>query len=232
VLLQAANPDKKDLPKKSTINTYLLANDLVIVKLLKRPLLSQRNRQKRIEFAKKHLGNVDELIDATIWSDETTVRKCPKDKTITYRVHSSVEKESLPFNHQIQMGGFSVMFWGCISVWGIGPLVALEGNQNQHSYCEMLKNHFINEFKAAKDMYGIDFVFMQDNAPCHKTRKVDDFLQKNGIPTLEWPPQSPDLNPIENIWNIIKARRDKKFGIPANREELIDQIFTIWEELD
>jgi hypothetical protein len=169
VLLQAANPDKKDLPKKSTINTYLLANDLVIVKLLKRPLLSQRNRQKRIEFAKKHLGNVDELIDATIWSDETTVRKCPKDKTITYRVHSSVEKESLPFNHQIQMGGFSVMFWGCISVWGIGPLVALEGNQNQHSYCEMLKNHFINEFKAAKDMYGIDFVFMQDNAPCQNT---------------------------------------------------------------
>jgi hypothetical protein len=49
----------------------------------------------------------------------------------------------------------------------------------------MLKNHFINEFKAAKDMYGIDFVFMQDNAPCHKTRKVDDFLQKNGISTLE-----------------------------------------------
>ena len=45
-------------------------------------------------------------------------------------------------------------------------------------------------------------------------------------------PQSPDLNPIENIWNIIKARRDKKFGIPANWEELIDQIFTIWEELD
>jgi hypothetical protein len=46
VLLQAANPDKKDLPKKSTINKYLLANDLVIVKLLKRPLVSQRNRQK------------------------------------------------------------------------------------------------------------------------------------------------------------------------------------------
>jgi hypothetical protein len=230
--LQAQFSGEKDLPKKSTINNFLIENKLVVVKLLKRPLVNERNKQKRLDFAKKHLQNVDTLIDATIWSDETTVRKAPKDKEITFRVHSSVDKEFLPFNHQIQMGGFSVMFWGCISVWGIGPLVALEGSQNQHTYCEMLKNHFIDEFNAAKEEFGIDFQFMQDNAPCHKTRKVDDFLQRNGIPTLEWPPQSPDINPIENIWNIIKARRNKKFGMPANRDELIDQIFTIWDELE
>jgi hypothetical protein len=230
--LQAQFPDEKDLPKKSTINNFLLKNKLVVIKLLKRPLVSERNKQKRLDFAKKHLEDVDTLIDATIWSDETTVRKAPKDKGITFRVHSLVDKESLPFNHQIQMGGFSVMFWGCISVWGIGPLVALEGSQNQHTYCEMLKNHFIDEFKAAKEEFGIDFQFMQDNAPCHKTRKVDDFLRTNGIPTLEWPPQSPEINPIENIWNIIKARRNKRFEMPTNREELIDPIFTIWDELE
>lgn len=223
---------EKDLPHKTTINNFLLENKLVVVRLLKRPLVSERNKQKRLDFAMKHLEDVDTLIDATIWSDETTVRKAPKDKVITYRVHSSVDKESLPFNYQIQQGGFGVMFWGCISVWGIGPLVALEGSQNQHTYCELLKDHFIDEFKAAKQEYGIDFAFMQDNAPCHKTRKVDDFLRRNGIPTLEWPPQSPDLNPIENIWNIIKARRAKRFGMPANRDELIDQIFTIWNGLE
>ena len=57
------------------------------------------------------------------------------------------------------------------------------------------------------------------------------FLERKGIPTLDWLPQSPDLNPIENIWNIIKARRYKKFGIPRSKEELIEQIFSIWEEL-
>jgi hypothetical protein len=185
-----------------------------------------------MDFAKKHLQDVDTLIDATIWSDETTVRKAPKDKEITYRVHSTADKESLPFNFQIQMGGFSVMFWGCISVWGCRPLVALEGTQNQPTYCEMLKNYLFDEFKAAKEELGINFQFMQDNAPCHKTHKVDVFLKRNRIPTLNWPPQSPDINPIENIWNIIKAHRNKIFGLPYNRYELVEQIFNIWEALE
>ena len=203
-----------------------------MTKLLNKPFVSEKIKQKRIEFAKKHLQDADYLIDSTIWSDETTVRKAPKGTNLTFRVHSSVEKEDFPFNYQIQMGGFSVMFWGCVSVCGIGPLVALEGSQNQHTYCEMLKNYFLPEFNAAKQLYGIDFVFMQDNAPCHKTRKIKDFLEKNGIPTLEWPPQSPYMNPIENIWNIIKTRRWKKYGMPSTRNELINQIFEIWDNLE
>jgi hypothetical protein len=48
---------------------------------------------------------------------------------------------------------------------------------------------------------------------------------------LDWPPQSPDFNPIENIWNIIKTRRYKKFGIPHLKVELIEQSLKMWEEL-
>ena len=75
-------------------------------------------------------------------------------------------------------------------------------------------------------------VFMQDNAPCHKTNLVMDFLARNRIQTLDWPPQSPDLNPIENLWAIVKARRFKKFGIPRTRIELIEQIFEMWNAID
>ena len=59
-----------------------------------------------------------------------------------------------------------------------------------------------------------------------------DFLAENNVETLDWPPQSPDMNPIENLWAIIKARRKKKSGVPKTREELIEQIFDIWNSID
>src|SRR5689334_19726963 len=104
------------------------------------------------------------------------------------------------------------MFWGCFSAFGSGPLVALEGNQNQYTYKETLQEYLLPEIEAAKREFGIDMTFMRDNAPCHKTNLIQDFLTRNKILTLDWPPQSPDMNPIENLWAIIKARRQKKFG--------------------
>jgi len=230
--LQKLYPEKTDLPKRTCIHSFCNLNGLIIIKLLKRPLVSDKNRIKRLEFAMKHLEDPEDLIDRTLWSDETSVRKAPNGKNVYYRVHNSVKKEDLPFNCQIQGGGFSVMFWGVFSIWGFGPLVALEGTQNQHTYVELLKEYLVPEINFARDKLKIELQFMQDNAPCHKTKKVDNFFSTHSIEVLDWPAQSPDLNPIENIWNIIKFRRKKKFGFPRTKEELIDQIFEIWNSLE
>jgi len=120
------------------------------------------------------------------------------------------------------------MFWGCFSKVGLGPLVALEGNMTGEKYIELLEATLIPELAAA----GRPMTFMQDNAPCHTANLVKAFMAENDIETLPWPAQSPDMNPIENLWAIIKARRQKKFGFPKSKSDLIEQIFDIWDNID
>jgi transposase len=74
--------------------------------------------------------------------------------------------------------------------------------------------------------------FMQDNAPCHTANVVKAFMAQNDIEVLPWPPQSPDMNPIENLWAIIKTKRQKKYGLPQTKAELIEQIFDIWDNIE
>ena len=155
------------------------------------------------------------------------VRSFSNSNDVFVKTNTGVSRNNLPVNPQVQNGGVSVMFWGCFSRLGLGPLAAIEGSMNSESYQEILDELLLPELRAA----GVPMVFMQDNAPCHKSRTVLDFLADNGLQTLPWPAQSPDLNPIENLWAIIKARLKKNFGIPT-KNELIDQIFTIWNDID
>ena len=218
----------KAIPSKTTMQSILNSSGFKMIKLLNKTLIWPRNQLKRVQFCNKHKYYGPAFWDSVIWSDETTVRQRPQGKEMIVRVHSSNLDSMDMINPQIHSGGFSVMFWGCFSQLGLGPLVAIQGTMNSQNYLELLRDYVLPELNAA----GQPMIFMQDNAPCHKARVVMDFLAENNIRTLNWPPQSPDMNPIENLWAIIKDQRNDKFGMAQSKQELIDQIFTIWNEID
>jgi hypothetical protein len=122
-------------------------------------MIHERNQKKRVEFALERRTEMPHFWRRVIWSDETTVRSIPTSQVMLSWVHSSTLVEDRPINAQVHSGGFSVMFWGCFSWYGLGPLVALEGNMNSVSYIELLKEHLILEIQAA----GIPMIFMQES---------------------------------------------------------------------
>lgn len=69
-------------------------------------------------------------------------------------------------------------------------------------------------------------VFMQDSAPCHTALSIRKFLMEKNIPLLPWPGNSPDLNPIENLWSIVK-RRIRSENI-TTKLQLIDRLISVW----
>lgn len=74
-----------------------------------------------------------------------------------------------------------------------------------------------------------DCIFQQDNDPKHTANKTKQYLLNYHVPTLPWPSQSPDLNPIENLWSILDER--VKNRQPSNEEDLFEVIKTAWNAL-
>ena len=77
--------------------------------------------------------------------------------------------------------------------------------------------------------YGDQYWFQNDGAPCHRAKIVSEWKEEHGVMCLDWPPQSPDLNPIENLWGDIKhALRNRA---PSNLGELEANIVDIWNNI-
>lgn len=117
--------------------------------------------------------------------------------------------------------------WGCISTSGVGELVFIEDILDKNKYLDLLKQNLIKS--ATKMNIANHFKFYQDNDPKHKARIVQEWLLYNCPKVLHPPPQSPDLNPIENLWDELD-RNIRKTPI-RSKEELKIRLTEEWERI-
>ena len=126
----------------------------------------------------------------------------------------------------VKFGGRSMMVFGMISVAGAGPLLRLLCKIDETVYKEILNMKHVPNLRTAINQ---PIVFMQDNAPWHTVKSVRTFLSEKDVTVIEWPAQSPDMNPIENVWKLLSERVKEKNS--RNVEGLWTNLKGEWEKI-
>ena len=96
----------------------------------------------------------------------------------------------------VKFGVGRVMVWGMISGDGVGLFVRLQGKLFAGFFNQLVKDHAMPVLGYSTKQ---SYIFMQDNVPCHKTMVVMNFLKAENVTVMDWHPQSPDDNPINNV---------------------------------
>ncbi len=126
----------------------------------------------------------------------------------------------------VKHGGGSVLMWGCMSAAGVGELHFIDGIMNSQMYCSILKEKMLPSLRAL----GRRALFQHDNDPKHTSKATVGFLKKNRVKVIQWPSMSPDLNPIEHVWGILK--RQVEHHSPSGIQSLKEVILEEWKKID
>ncbi|GFW67218.1 transposable element Tcb2 transposase [Trichonephila clavipes] len=111
-----------------------------------------------------------------------------------------------------------VLVWGGIMLGSRTDLHIFDaGSVNRTRYCSEILLPYVRLFRGAM---GLQFLFMDDNAPCHRTLAAEQLLESEDIERMDWPARSRDLNPIEHVWDFLGRRLAARTLPPVTIREI------------
>lgn len=221
---------KKDLNITACVETVrhrLREHNLTACSPRKVPLLTAKHAKKRLMFARQHLNRPAAKWRNVLWTDESKIVLFGGKGSRSYvRRPPKAEYKPKYTNKVVKHGGSSIMVWACFSYYGVGPIYWIKPIMDQHVYVNILENVML---PYADEEMPLLWVFQQDNDPKHTSKKAKKWFGDHSINVMEWPAQSPDLNPIENLWaDVKKAVSDIK---PTSNEALWAAVKASWENI-
>lgn len=187
----------------------------------KKPLLKPFQLKKRLQFCKTYAHWTEQQWKKVMFSDECTfqqfglgslrVRRFPNTRFSPQNTLPTVKHSP------------KVMVWGCFSAAGRGNLAFIPAGKTVNA--QMYRSILEERLERTMLMHRCT-IFQQDSAPCHTAGTVKNWLKEKRIRLLNWPGNSPDLNPIENLWQVLK--RKVRLHAPSNLQDLYYWIKRVW----
>jgi len=203
----------------STIRHLLKSSGIYYRSTIQAPLLSEKHIQKRLSWAEEH---EETDFSKVLFTDESTFYM---ERKITKAWQTSDKR----FINRTVKHPAKVLALGCFSKNGFGKLFLFTQNLNADYMCYIYGTALLKSVKMLFGAKNDDWYLQEDNDPKHRSKNCTDWKSDHHIKVISWPSQSPDLNPIENVWGLMKMKlQRKKF---RNVKHFRREIMKCWKEL-